>query len=241
MAHEEGRAGGTSGSASRTKVWMIVAIASIVLMVVAGYLAFTYKQQVDDWEAAADETVATLQAAGIELQERVESGVAGYERQIADLGTELEQAQTEAGVATAGQAETEQQLADTQAELESTQGELESTQAALESVQAELDDATATLEQLGELVLDDGTYVGPVLSARTEPIPAVLFQDGTAWRVAEVAPDATITSGGQEFTLEEFAALLQSTDPADVALANGDYQVKVNDGVVTSIRKAQEG
>ncbi len=31
---------------------MIVAIVAVVLALLAGYLAFTYKQQVDDWEAA---------------------------------------------------------------------------------------------------------------------------------------------------------------------------------------------
>ena len=32
----------------------------------------------------------------------------------------------------------------------------------------------------------------------------------------------------QTLTLEEFSALLQSTDPPAVTLANGNYQVKVN-------------
>ncbi len=89
-------------------------------------------------------------------------------------------------------------------------------------------------------MLADGTYVGPVLGARTEPIPAIIFQDGTAWRVAEVAPDATITAGGQTLTLEEFSALLLSTDPAAVTLANGNYQVKVNGGLVTKISKSPQ-
>jgi hypothetical protein len=48
-----------------------------------------------------------------------------------------------------------------------------------------------------------------------------VFQDGKAWRVAEVWPDVTITAGGQSLTLEEFSALLRSTDPADAELANG--------------------
>lgn len=232
MSHEAGFAGGVPSKPGKVNVWMIVAIVAIVLALIAGYLAFTYKGQVDDWEVAASETVAVLQEAGIELQSTVESGVTGYEGQISELSSELEQSQTEAGISAAELEAAEQALADTQAEVETTQQELETTQ-------AELDDANATLEQLGELVLADGTYVGPVLSARTEPFPAILFQDGTAWRIAEVGPDATITAGGQTLTLEEFSALLQSTDPEAVTLANGNYQVKVKGGLVTSI-KSQE-
>lgn len=217
----------------RVNVWMIVAIVAIVAALLAGYLAFTYKQQVDDWEAAASETISTLKAAGVQLQSAVGSGVDSYEQQIADLSSALEQAQIQAGASASAQAETEQQLADTQAELESTTQELASTQ-------AQLDDANAKLEQLGELVLPDGVYIGPVLGARTEPAPAILFQDGTAWRVAEVAPDAKITSGGQALTLEGFSALLQSTDPADINLVNGDYKVKVEAGLVTSMQKSKQ-
>jgi multidrug efflux pump subunit AcrA (membrane-fusion protein) len=219
---------------------MVVAIVAIMLALVAGYLAFTYRQQVDDWEAAASETVAALKAAGVELQSTVESGVAGYEQQIADLSSALEQAQVQAGASASAQAETEQQLADTQAELESTTAELDSSEQQLAETQAQLDDANAKLEQVGELVLPDGTYIGPVLGARTEPIPAIIFQDGTAWRVAEVAEDARITSGGQTLTLEEFAALLQSTDPVDIGLVNGNYKVKVQDGLVTSMQKSSQ-
>lgn len=40
-------------------------------------------------------------------------------------------------------------------------------------------------------------------------------------------------------TLEEFSALLQSTDPADVELANGSYEVVVKKGFVTTIRTAE--
>jgi hypothetical protein len=233
MSNEAETAGGAPAKPKKVDVWMIVAIVAIVLALLAGYLAFTYKQQVDDWEAAAAETTAALQAGGIELQETVESGVAGYEQQISDLSSQLEQTKTQAGIAESAQAEAAK-------ELEATQAELEATQAELEATQAELDDANAKLEQLGELVLPDGTYIGPVLGARTEPIPAIIFQDGTAWRVAQVAPDAKITSGGQTLTLEEFSALLQSTDPADVALANGNYKVKVKDGLVTSMQKSKE-
>ncbi len=240
MSHEPGTSVGEVSKPKKVNVWMIVAIVAIVLALITGYLALTYKKQVDDWEAAASETLATLQAAGIELQGTIESGVAGYEQQVSDLSTALEQSQTQAGISEADLAKAQQDLADTQAELESTQQDLADTQAQLEATQAELDDANATLEQLGEVVLADGTYVGPVLSARTEPIPAIIFQDDTAWRVAEVSPDVTITAGDQTLTLEEFSALLQSTDPAAVALANGDYQVKVKGGLVTSISKVTE-
>ncbi|HEU4354323.1 MAG TPA: hypothetical protein VFT27_01920 [Actinomycetota bacterium] len=214
---------------------MIVAIVAIVLALIAAYFAFTYRQQVQDWEAAASETLSKLQAAGLELQETVVTGVADYEDKISDLSSQLEQAQTEAGVAQSGQAATEQELADTQAELEATQQDLEDTQAAL-------DDANAKLAELGELVLPNGTYFGPVLAARVDPLPAIVFQgEEDVWRVAEVAEDVAITAGTETLTLEEFSALLQSTDPADAALANGTYEVKVKKGLVTSITQVLEG
>jgi hypothetical protein len=221
-------------------VWMIVAIAAIVLALIAGYGAYTYKSQVDDWEAAASETLAALQAAGIHVQSVVASSASDYEQQISNLKTELEQSQTEAGVTQGQLTQAQQDLADTQTELQNTQQQLDDANAQLADTQAQLDDANAKLEQVGQLVLPDGTYIGPVLAARTQPSPALVFQDGTAWRVAEVAPDATITSGGAPLTLEEFSALLQSTDPADVALANGNYKVKVKGGLVTSIQKSQQ-
>ena len=63
MAHEQGSADTDPSTPKRTNVWMIVAIVAIVLALIAGYGAFTYKSQVDDWEAAASETLAALQAA----------------------------------------------------------------------------------------------------------------------------------------------------------------------------------
>jgi multidrug efflux pump subunit AcrA (membrane-fusion protein) len=225
---------------------MIVSIVAIVLALIAGYLAFTYKGQVEDWEAAANETLEQLEAAGLELEDAIASSVADYEQQIDDLTAQLRQSQTESGISAGNLAQAREDLAATEAELESTQqdltetqSQLEETQSQLDEVQTELDDANTRLEQLGELVLPNGTYVGAVLAARTGPIPAIIFQEGTAWRVAEVADDVRITSGGRELTLEEFATLLQSSDPADVALVNGNYQVKVNGGLVTSIRKSQ--
>lgn len=220
-------------------LWMIAAVVAIVIALIAGYLAFTYKKQVDDWQTAADETVAKLEAAGVELRSTVETGVDGYEQQISDLSGALEAAETQGGISEAQLQEAQQQLAETQVELESTSGDLDAAQQELAATQAALDDANAELEQLGELVLPNGTYVGPVLGARTEPFPAIVFQDGTAWHVAEVAPDVAITAGGESMTLEEFSALLQSTDPADIELGNGPYEVVVKNGLVTTIRTAE--
>jgi len=239
MTDEAVPAGGTTPEPKKVDVWMIVALVALVVALIAGYLAFMYKQQVDDWEAAASETVAALQAGGVELRSTVESGVTGYEEQVSDLSTALEQSQTQAGISAAELEEAEQQLADAQAAQEELQQELEATQQDLGATQAALDDANAQLQQLGELVLPNGTYVGPVLGARTEPLPAIIFQEETAWRVAEVSPDVTITAGEQSLTLEEFSALLQSTEPAAAALANGTYEVVITEGLVTSIIAAE--
>ena len=146
----------------------------------------------------------------------------------------------------------ERQLSDTQAQLESTQAELDSantelatskekqksTQTALESTQAALLDAQAQLANVGELVLKDGVYQGPVLAAKVTPYRVILFDSTGAWRVAEVADDAKITSGGKTLTLSQFAKLLQSTDPADIKLVNGFYKVKVQNGVVVTLQKS---
>lgn len=229
----------------KVDVWMIVAIVAIVVALISAYLAFTYKGEVDDWEAAADETIAKLEAGGVELRSAVDSGVAGYEQRISNLTGALEDSQTQAGISEGQLAETEQQLedaqaqlADSQQQLEATQGELDAANQGLAETQAALDDANATLEQLGELVLPNGTYVGPVLGARLEPFPAIIFQDETAWRVAEVSADVTISAGGEDLTLEEFSALLQSGDPADAEVANADYEVRVTGGLVTSIEES---
>jgi hypothetical protein len=203
-------------------VWMFVAIGAIVIALITGYLAWSYKQQVDEWQSAADETVAKLESAGIELKSAVESGVDGYEQQISDLTQALEEAETQGGIAAGQLQETEQELADTQQQLADTQ--------------AALDDANAKLEQVGQLVLSNGTYVGLVLAARVDPFPAIVFQDGTVWRVAQVAPDVAITAGSQSLTLDQLSALLQSTNPDTVALANGEWNVQVAKGQVTTIQ-----
>jgi hypothetical protein len=237
MAHEVTPTRGEPSKGRSVNVWMIVGIIAIVVALIMGYFAWSYKQQVDEWQAAADETVAKLQAAGVELRSTVETGVDGYEQQISELTTGLEQAETQGGISEAQLQETEQELADTQAELESTKSKLQSTKQELAETQAELDDANAKLEALGELVLPNGTYVGPILDARVDPIPAIIFQDGAAWRVAEVSTEVEITVEGQSVTFEEFAGLFQSTDdPASVALANADYEVEVEGGVVTRIQ-----
>jgi hypothetical protein len=225
------------GSPERRNVnaWMIVAIVAIVIALIAGYFAITYMQQVEDWEAAAEDTVAKLEAAGVELRSTVESGVAGYEEKVSELTVALEQLQTGAGISAAQLEEAEQQAADTQAELEATQQELNQVTNELEQTQAALDDANAKLQQLGELVLPNGSYVGPVLGARTDPFPAIIFQDDTAWRVAEVAPDVEITVGEQTLALADFSALLQSPEPGAAELAQGDYEVVVEKGLVQSI------
>ena len=234
---------GTAGSPERrnVNVWMIVAIVAIVIALIAGYFAITYMQQVEDWEAAAEDTVAKLEAAGVELRSTVESGVAGYEEKVSELTFALEQLQTGAGISAAQLEEAEQQAADAQADLEATQQELNQVTNELEQTQAALDDANAKLQQLGELVLPNGSYVGPVLAARTDPFPAIIFQDDTAWRVSEVAPDVEITVGEQTLALVDFSALLQSSEPDAAELAQGDYEVVVKKGLVQSITAVVAG
>jgi hypothetical protein len=248
MAHEPGTAEATPPPPSTKKkvdVWMIVAIVAIVVAIIAGWLAISYKGQVDDWQAAANDTLAKLQAAGLELQDTIASGVADYERTISDLTTQLEQSQTQGGISEAELQQAQQDLADAQAQLDDANSQLADAQSQLDDAnsqladtQAQLDDANAKLEQLGELVLPNGTYVGPILGARTEPIPAIIFQEDAAWRVGEVSPDVVITVGDQTLTLDEFSQLLASTDPAAIAARTGDYHVKVKGGLVTSITKA---
>ncbi len=146
------------------------------------------------------------------------------ERQISSLQRQL--------------SDTQAQLASTQAELTTSQEKQKSTQAELETTQAQLLDAQGQLAKVGELRLKDGVYQGPVLAAKVTPYRVILFDSTGAWRVAEVATDATITSGGKTLTLSQFAKLLQSTDPADIKLVNGFYKVTVKKGVVTTLKKA---
>ena len=57
--------------------------------------------------------------------------------------------------------------------------------------------------------------------------------------MAEVSSDVTITAGGQSLTLEAFSDLLQSTEPAAAELANGTFEVVVEQGLVTSISSVE--
>jgi chromosome segregation ATPase len=123
--------------------------------------------------AAADEAVAKLEDAGVELQNTVKSGVEGYEQEIADLTDALEQAETQGGISAAQLEETQRELTDTQAKLESTKADLMSTtsdltgaQDEVAKTQADLDDANAKLEQLGELVCRTAATRAP--SSRSE-------------------------------------------------------------------------
>lgn len=168
-----------------------------------------------------------------------------YEQQISDLETQLSQTEAQLESSQAELDSTQAELETTQAELDSTSADLaasqrrrRATQAELETAQAELLDAQAQLARAGELVLKDGTYNGPVLAAKVTPYRVILFDSTGAWRIAQVADDARITSGGRTLTLGQFAKLLQSNDPADINLVNGFYRVTVRQGLVTTLRKS---
>ena len=156
--------------------------------------------------------------------QELERQISSLERQLADSQDELRS--------------TQEELASANAEIETSKEKQTSTQAELESTQAALLDAQAQLANVGELVLKDGIYQGPVLAAKVTPYRVILFDSTGAWRVAEVAGDAEITSGGKTLTLSQFAKLLQSTDPADIKLVNGFYKVKVANGVVVTLKKS---
>jgi multidrug efflux pump subunit AcrA (membrane-fusion protein) len=177
--------------------------------------------------------------AGCDRTSESDEQIAELEQQVADLEIQLEQSQTEAEIANAQLGEAEQQLADTQAELSDTQAELTATQEELGTTQAELLDAQAQLAKVGEVVLEDGTYVGQVLGAKASPYRVIIFDAGGLYRVAQVSKEPTITAGGDDYTLSQFGKLLSSTNPDDAKLANGNYQVIVRNGLVTSIRKSQ--
>ena len=156
--------------------------------------------------------------------QELERQISSLERQLADSQDELRS--------------TQEELASANADLATSKEKQTSTQAELESTQAALLDAQAQLANIGELVLKDGVYQGPVLAAKVTPYRVILFDSTGAWRVAEVAGDAEITSGGKTLTLSQFAKLLQSTDPADINLVNGFYKVTVKKGVVTTLKKS---
>jgi hypothetical protein len=159
--------------------------------------------------------------------------IAELEQQVADLDAELGETQAQLEDSEAANDGLEEQLTDTRAQLSATEAQLADTQ-------AQLLDAQAQLAEVGELVLADGTYVGPVLGAKTSPYRVLIFDAAGLFRVAQVSQDVTITSGGQTLSLSEFGRLLASTDPDDAKLANGNYQVKVQDGLATSIKKSKK-
>jgi TolA-binding protein len=172
--------------------------------------------------------------------------IADLEQQVTELETQLQQTEDALEASEDANAELEQELAATKTELGTTQEQLERTQELLDATstdlaqtQAELTDAQAQLAEVGELVLADGTYVGQVLGAKSNPYPVIIFDSGGAWRVAQVADGATITAGGDEYTLSQFGKLLDSSDPDDIELVNGNYQVIVKKGLATSIRKSK--
>jgi len=162
-----------------------------------------------------------------------EQQVADLQKQVSDLQTELDQTKSALDASQSANADLQKQLSDTQAELADTKDKLASTQ-------TQLEDAQAQLAQVGELKLADGTYVGPVLGAKASPTRVIVFNAAGLYRVAQVAKDVTITAGGSDYTLAQFGKLLSSTDPNDAKLANGNYQVIVKKGLVTSIRKSKK-
>jgi multidrug efflux pump subunit AcrA (membrane-fusion protein) len=155
------------------------------------------------------------------------------EQQVSDLEAELDQTQQELEIQQGQNEELQTQVDDTQAQLTDTQAQLADTQ-------TQLTDAQTQLAQVGELKLEDGTYIGQVLGAHASPNRVLIFDAAGLFRVAQIAQDVTITSGGQTFSLSEFGRLLASTDPDDAKLANGNYQIKIQGGLVFSITKSKK-
>jgi hypothetical protein len=155
------------------------------------------------------------------------------EQQVSDLETQLDQTQQELEIQQGQNEELQTQVDDTQAQLSDTQAQLADTQ-------TQLTDAQTQLAQVGELKLEDGTYVGQVLGAHASPNRVLIFDAAGLFRVAQIAQDVTITSGGQTLSLSEFGRLLASTDPDDAKLANGNYQIKIRGGLVFSIKKSKK-
>jgi L-lactate utilization protein LutC len=174
--------------------------------------------------AVAVVSVVVFSSCSRTSNQELERQISSLERQLADSQDELQSTQAD--------------LVSAHAELATSQEKQKATQAELESTQAALLDAQAQLANVGELVLKDGVYQGPVLAAKVTPYRVILFDSTGAWRVAEVAGDAKITSGGKTLTLSQFAKLLQSTDPADIKLVNGFYKLKVQNGVVVTLQKS---
>jgi TolA-binding protein len=155
------------------------------------------------------------------------------EQQVSDLEAQLEQTQQELEIEQGQNQELQTQVDDVQAQLDDTQAQLGQTQ-------AQLTDAQTQLAQVGELKLEDGTYVGQVLGAHPSPNRVLIFDAAGLFRAAQVAQDVTITAGGQTLSLSDFGRLLASTDPDDAKLANGNYQIKIQGGLVFSIKKSKQ-
>jgi uncharacterized phage infection (PIP) family protein YhgE len=204
---------------SRTKILLSSAL---VLTLGAGLAACT------GGSSETDQQIADLEQQLADTQAALDES----ESQSADLQAELTSTQTEL-------ADTQTQLASTQKQLKSTKAQLSDTQEELGTTQAELLDAQAQLAKVGEVFLKDGTYVGQVLGAKASPYRVIVFNAAGLFRVAQVSSDVTITAGGGSYTLSQFGKLLSSTDPDDAQLANGNYQVIVKKGIVTSIRKSK--
>jgi len=207
---------GTRTRTRRGVVLVAALVAALALLLSAcGTTDDEYEQQIADLEAELDQTNTDLEA----TQGQLEDTQAQLDEQTATLE------------------ETEAQLQATNEELAATEDDLAATNEELAATEAELLDAQTQLAQVGEIVLRDGTYVGPILGAKTNP-RVIIFNASGNFRVAQVATDAKITSGGRERTLQQLGRILASTDPAQAELANGNYQVVVRNGLVTSIRKS---
>jgi len=159
--------------------------------------------------------------------------IAELEQQVSDLEAQLEETQGQLEDSEAANDGLEEQLTETRAQLSDTEAQMA-------QAQAELLDAQTQLAQVGELKLEDGTYVGQVLGAHASPNRVLIFDAAGLFRVAQIAQDVTITSGGQNLSLSEFGRLLSSTDPNDAKLTNGNYQIKIQGGLVYSIKKSKK-
>ena len=193
----------------------------------------------------------TLAASGIALallgacSSSDDEKVADLEQQVSHLESQLEDTQSKLQDAEDRNAElqdelnsTNDELSSTQDQLDATQQQLSQTQTQLAATEAALIDASNQLNAVKTLRLQDGSYVGPVLGAKSTPNPIIVFSQGGSYLVGLVADGVTITAGGDDFTLSQFGKLLGSKDPEDVNLAQGNYKVIVKNGVVTSIRKS---
>ena len=177
--------------------------------------------------------------------EDTDQQVADLEQQVSHLESQLEATQNSLQDAEDRNAElqdelntTKDQLSQTQDQLDTTQQQLSQTQDQLAATQSALNEVSGQLNAVKTLRLQDGSYVGPVLGAKSTPNPIIVFNQGGSYLVGLVADGVTITAGGDDFTLSQFGKLLASKDPEDANLAQGNYKVIVKNGVVTSIRKS---